>query len=87
MNRGQARDAILRVLTDVAPDVDPSGVDPAESFREQFELDSIDHLNFVVGLTRAFGFEIPEKDYPRLETLEGCLDYLHDRRNPSTPSV
>src|SRR6266508_1076177 len=34
--------------------------------REQLDLDSMDLLNFVVGLHAALGVEIPEADYPKL---------------------
>jgi acyl carrier protein len=44
--------------------------------QEALDLDSIDFLNFVVGLHEATGLEIPERDYPLLSTVEGCLTYL-----------
>jgi len=46
------------------------------SFRDQLDLDSMDVLNFVIGLHTAFGVDIPEADYAKLATLEGCLEYL-----------
>ena len=70
------RTTILEALTAVAPDVDPSGVDPVLAFREQFDFDSMDHLNFVVGLHRAVGVDVPEADYPQLASLDGCVRYL-----------
>ena len=36
----------------------------------------MDLLNFVIGLHREFQVEIPEKDYPKLATLDGCVSYL-----------
>ena len=42
--------AVLEALLDVAPDVDPSTLDAARPFRDQFDFDSMDQLNFVVGL-------------------------------------
>ena len=70
------RAIVLEALTAVAPDVDPSVLEPALPFREQFDFDSMDHLNFVVGLHRALGVDVPEPDYPQLASLDGCVRYL-----------
>ena len=74
------RAAVLRVLGDVAPEADLTSLAPDVSFREQLDLDSMDILNFVVGLHAALGVEIPEADYPRLATLDACVEYLAARR-------
>jgi len=36
----------------------------------------MDFLNFVIGLHHTLGVDIPESDYPKLATLEGCVQYL-----------
>ena len=46
------------------------------AFRDQLDLDSMDLLNFVIGLHTALGVDIPEADYSKLATLDGCVDYL-----------
>ena len=70
------RTAVLEALLDVAPDVDPASLDSARPFRDQFDFDSMDQLNFVVSLHKRLGIDVPEADYPRLATLTGCVDYL-----------
>jgi acyl carrier protein len=70
------RSAVLEALLDVAPDVDPSTLDAARPFRDQFDFDSMDQLNFVVGLHKRLGVDVPEADYTQLATLAGCVDYL-----------
>jgi acyl carrier protein len=70
------RTTVLQALTAVAPDVDPNVLDPALAFREQFDFDSMDHLNFVIGLHRTLGVDVPEADYPQLASLDGCVRYL-----------
>lgn len=67
---------ILAILKDVAPDADIDRLDPKHSFRDQFELDSVDYLNFVLAIEAAFAIRIPDVDYPRLSTLAGCAAYL-----------
>jgi len=44
--------------------------------QEALDLDSIDFLNLVIALHERTGLEIPEKDYPQLATLDGCVAYL-----------
>jgi acyl carrier protein len=70
------RTAVLEALLDVAPDVDAAALDAARPFREQFDFDSMDQLNFIVGLHRHLGVDVPETDYPQLATLDGCVAYL-----------
>jgi len=73
------RMTILDVLTDVAPEIEREKIDPRVDLRDQFDLDSMDFLNFVLGLHKALGVDIPEADYRKIGTLEGCIGYLASR--------
>ncbi|MFY0610846.1 MAG: acyl carrier protein [Hyphomicrobiaceae bacterium] len=79
MTNDELRDLIKRTLFDVAPDLEGEEIMPGEPFTEQFELDSMDFLNFVIGLHKAIGIDIPEADYPQLATLTGAAVYLRGR--------
>ena len=70
---------VLDTLNEIAPEADLSQLDAKTSFRDQLDIDSMDQLNFVIALHRKLGVEVPERDYPKLETLSGCLDYLAAR--------
>ena len=83
MNADQIRAAILDALGNVAPELDPASLDPRQDLRSQLDLDSMDFLNFVVGLHKAFAIEIPEADYRKLATLEGCIAYVTARMPPA----
>ncbi len=72
---------VKKVLFDVAPDLEGEEIDPNEELREQFEIDSMDFLNFVIGLHEATGVEIPESDYSHLQTLSGAVANLKPRMN------
>ncbi len=67
---------VLESLQEVAPEVDTRALDPAVSLRDQFDIDSVDFLNFVLTLEKKMGTRIPEVDYPKLSSLNGCLAYL-----------
>jgi acyl carrier protein len=79
MNRDELSQRVLALLTEVAPDVDPAGVIPGVAFRDQFDFDSMDTLNFAIALHRELGVEVPEADYGQLSSLEKCVAYLAPR--------
>ncbi len=76
MTAEEVRAIVLRVLTGIAPEAVAGTIDPRIDFREQLDLDSMDVLNFMVGLHAALGVEIPETDYPKLATLDRAVEYL-----------
>jgi len=76
MTREEVEAEVLRALGEVAPEADLASIRHDVGFREQLDLDSMDVLNFVIGLHSALGVEIPEADYPKLATLDGCVGYL-----------
>ena len=65
MTREEIRAAVLRTLGEIAPEADPATLAPDVPFRDQLDLDSMDHLNFVIALHAALQVEIPEADYPQ----------------------
>lgn len=76
------RATVLSVLGEIAPEADLGGVRGDVPLRDQLDLDSMDVLNFVVGLHAALGVDIPERDYGRLTTLDACVTYLEERKTP-----
>jgi acyl carrier protein len=76
------RQRLVQLLVEVAPDVEPASLEPAREFRDQFEFDSMDLFNFAARVHRAFGFDIPEKDYRELGALARCEAYVRRRLAP-----
>ena len=76
MNELQTRQLAAEVLAGIAPEADLATVRPDEDLRDALDLDSMDFLNFVIGLHEKTGLAIPEADYPRLRTLAGLATYL-----------
>jgi acyl carrier protein len=70
------RALVTSVVCQVAPDVDPAAIDPDASLAEQLDIDSMDFLNIVVEINARTGIEIPERDYPKLSTLNDAVSYL-----------
>ncbi|MEK6526549.1 MAG: phosphopantetheine-binding protein [Nitrospirota bacterium] len=69
-----------RILGEIAPEADLASLKPDVSFRDQLDIDSMDFLNFVIALHEKLHLEIPETDYPKLTTLNGCMEHLTTSR-------
>ncbi|MGD1984196.1 MAG: acyl carrier protein [Chromatiaceae bacterium] len=76
MTRDEIQSVTLEILGQIAPDADLDNLDPTQSFRDQFEFDSVDYLNFVLELEKQLEIKIPEIECPRLASLNGCTAYL-----------
>jgi len=76
MTDEELRVVVLQALSAVAPDADIEALDPAGDLAEQLDIDSIDLLNVVVAVHERTGVEIPERDYPKLTTVDDAVAYL-----------
>jgi acyl carrier protein len=79
MTRDEIRDAVLGALTSVAPEIDLQSLAPDRAFRQEFDLDSMDVLNFMIALHGRLGVDVPESDYVELASLNSAVDYLARR--------
>ena len=79
MTNDEIRVTVLSVLGQIAPEADLSQLKPSLRIRDQLDIDSMDLLNFIIGLHKELKVDIPEADYPKLTTLDGCTEYLASR--------
>lgn len=77
--RERIRATVLDVLVRIAPELDAASLKPHAELRAELDLDSMDFLNFVIGLHDAFAVDIPEADYRKLATLDQCVAYVAAR--------
>jgi acyl carrier protein len=76
MDRQTLKATAFEILCAIAPEVEPGDIEPTQPLRNQVDLDSMDWLNFLIGLHQRLGVNIPEADYAKLVTLDNVLDYL-----------
>ena len=76
MSPEEIRSKVLAALTQIVPEADPQQIRSQVSLRDQLDIDSMDFLNFAIALHNEFRVEIPARDYSKLTTLDGCVDYL-----------
>lgn len=79
MTRDEIKNTALRILGGIAPEADLTQINPQVGFREQLDIDSMDLLNFAIGLKKELGVEVPEADYPKVASLDGCVEYVMEK--------
>ena len=79
MTDAEIRAAVIRALKRIAPEADAVMLRPDVRIRDQVEIDSMDFLNFVIELDHELGVDVPESDYPQIETLDKAAAYLGAR--------
>ncbi len=83
MQTTDLRNTVHALLKSIAPEIEPAALDAAAPLRDQIDLDSMDYLNFIVGLHEQLKVEIPERDYRKLVSLDDIEAYLQSRLPPS----
>ena len=76
MGPEEIRNAILEILEDISPDEDLSKLEDAQSFAEQLEMDSMDFLDIVMEVRKRYRVQVPEEDYPKLNSMASTVEYL-----------
>jgi len=79
MSEDAVREKVLAILAELAPEVDVHALRPDVRLRDQMDIDSMDFLNFLIGVDEQLGVDIPEADYPRLATLDAIYRYLQEK--------
>ncbi len=77
----EVRSKVLDIIADIALDDDVTGINDDLALREQLDLDSMDFLDIVMELKKRHKIEVPQEDYPRLATMQSCVDYLAPKFN------
>lgn len=76
MTATEARSLVIRLIGEIAPDVDAATVDGGADLQEELDLDSMDLMNLVTAVSEETGREIPDRDAGRLRTLDDWSAYL-----------
>lgn len=79
MKAAEIRAVALATLQAIAPEIEPEELRGDRPLRHQVDLDSIDWLNFLLGLNKQIGIEIPEADYAKLITLDDVVGYIEKK--------
>ncbi len=72
----EVRQAVVDIISDIAPDENIADINDDGPLRDQLGLDSMDFLDIVMELRKRHQIEVPEKDYPELATMASTVRYL-----------
>jgi acyl carrier protein len=76
-------DQILAVIRDelarLAPEIDFDTADRNRLIQQEFDIDSMDFLNFITALHARLGVNVPEADYTKISTIAAAVAYLADK--------
>jgi acyl carrier protein len=76
MDQLEVRTAVLNIISDIAMDEDTTNLKDDVALRSQLDLDSMDFLDIVMELKKRYKIEVPQEDFPKLATLNSCVEYL-----------
>ncbi|MXP22313.1 acyl carrier protein [Gordonia sp. HNM0687] len=76
----EIRSTVFAALYEVAPELSDEELVADEALRDQADLDSMDWLNFLIGVKKALGVDIPESDYSALRTIDDIVEYVARHR-------
>jgi len=79
MNKKELKTIIIEEILNIAPDVDEEEIIFNENIQTSLEIDSFDFLNILVALAERTGIEVPESDYPKVDTVEHMMDYFYKK--------
>ena len=79
MTENEIRQIVKRALNNIAPEVDLNAIDPRQDLRDQIDIDSVDFLNFIIGLHKELNVEIPDADVAKLVKMDDCVNYLLEK--------
>lgn len=81
LSNSEVRTKVLDIIADIALDDDVTNIKDEVALREQLDLDSMDFLDIVMELKKRHKIEVPQEDYPRLATMQSCVEYLAPKFN------
>ena len=76
MNTDEAKQTIFSILEEIAPEVDAATIEHDVDLSEQLDLDSMDFLNWMIGISEATGVDIPQRDTSKFLTIDGAAGYI-----------
>lgn len=79
MSKEEIKEIFYNIIKEIVPDEDLSNMDANKAIRDQIEIDSMDFLDIVLELRKRYKVDVPEEDYPKLDTINGFVDYLEPK--------
>ncbi|KAL3838525.1 hypothetical protein ACJIZ3_023116 [Penstemon smallii] len=75
LDKSEVTDRVLNVVKNFQK-VDPSKVTPNAHFHNDLGLDSLDTVEIVMALEEEFGFEIPDNEADKINSISLAVDFI-----------
>ncbi|XP_030970953.1 acyl carrier protein 2, mitochondrial [Quercus lobata] len=73
--KSEVTDRVISVVKNFQK-VDPSKVTPNANFQNDLGLDSLDSVEIVMALEEEFGFEIPDKEADKINSINLAVEFI-----------
>ncbi len=74
-----ADEAVRTAILRVAPEADFADLEPSESLRQVFDLDSLDFLGVLENIDLLAHVSVPESDYASVDSFAALVRYVAER--------
>ncbi|KAL5218399.1 hypothetical protein ABZP36_019083 [Zizania latifolia] len=74
--KAEVTDRIIKVVRNFQKIDDPSKVTPDAHFKNDLGLDSLDAVEVVMALEEEFGFEIPDNEADKIDSIKVAADFI-----------
>ncbi|KAL6963345.1 Acyl carrier protein 2, mitochondrial [Sarracenia purpurea var. burkii] len=75
LDKSEVTDRVISVVKNFQK-VDPSKVTPNAHFQNDLGLDSLDAVELVMALEEEFGFEIPDNEADKINSIDLAVDFI-----------
>ncbi|KAF8388606.1 hypothetical protein HHK36_027283 [Tetracentron sinense] len=75
LDKSEVADRIITVVKNFQK-IDPSKVTPNAHFQNDLGLDSLDTVEIVMALEEEFGFEIPDNEADKINSINLAVDFI-----------
>ncbi|GAB4855877.1 Acyl carrier protein 2, mitochondrial [Ancistrocladus abbreviatus] len=75
LDKSEVTDRVISVVKNFQK-VDPSKVTPNAQFQNDLGLDSLDTVEIVMALEEEFGFEIPDNEADKINSVNLAVDFI-----------
>ncbi|CAL0303275.1 unnamed protein product [Lupinus luteus] len=75
LDKSEVTDRVISTVKNFQK-VDPSKVNPNAHFQNDLGLDSLDAVEIVMALEEEFGFEIPDNEADKINSIKLAVDFI-----------
>ena len=76
LDKDEVTERTIKVVKNFQKIDDPSKVKADAHFKDDLGLDSLDAVEVVMSLEEEFGFEIPDNEADKIDSIKAAVDFI-----------